>query len=61
VAVCAAVFGLALYAGLILAPAWNSYSRLWQRLAASFLSLYVLVLLVAVGVVGALAIVYFWG
>jgi hypothetical protein len=61
VAVCAAVFGLALYAGLILVPAWNSYSRLWQRLAASVLSLYVLVLLVAVGVVGALAIVYFWG
>ncbi|MCL2769020.1 MAG: hypothetical protein FWD42_02775 [Solirubrobacterales bacterium] len=61
VAGCAAVFGLALYAGLILVPAWNSYSRLWQRLAASVLSLYVLILLVGIGVVGALAIIYFWG
>jgi hypothetical protein len=61
VAVCAAVFGLALFAGLILAPAWTSYSRLWERLAASVLSLYVLALLVGLGVAGALAVVYFWG
>ena len=61
VAVCAGVFGLALYAGLILVPAWTSYSRLWERLAATVLTLYVLAVLVAVGVVGALAAVYFWG
>jgi hypothetical protein len=61
VAVCAAVFGLALFAGLILAPAWSSYSRLWERLAASVLSLYVLALLVGLGVAGALAVIYFWG
>lgn len=61
VAVCAAVFGLALYAGLILVPAWTSYSRLWERLAASFLSLYVLAVVVGTGVVAALVIVYFWG
>jgi hypothetical protein len=61
VAVCAAVFGLALYTGLILLPAWTSYSRLWERLAATLLSLYVLAVLVGVGVVGALAAVYFWG
>ena len=53
--------GLALYAGLILAPAWSSYSRLWQRLAAAVLTLYVLVMLVGVGVAGALAVVFFWG
>jgi hypothetical protein len=57
----AAVFGLALYAGLILAPAWNSYSRLWERVAASILSLYVLAVFVGVGVAGALAAVYYWG
>ncbi len=57
----AVVFGLALYAGLILAPAWSSYSRLWERLAASVLTLYVLALLVGIGVAGALAAVYFWG
>jgi hypothetical protein len=61
VAVCAGVFGLALYAGLILVPAWTSYSRLWERLAASILSLYVLAVLVGIGVAGALAVVYFWG
>ncbi|HMD51304.1 MAG TPA: hypothetical protein VKG62_01215 [Solirubrobacteraceae bacterium] len=57
----AVVFGLALYVGLILAPAWGSYSRLWERLAATVLTLYVLAVLVGVGVVGALAAVYFWG
>jgi hypothetical protein len=61
VAVCAAVFGLALFAGLVLAPAWSSYSRLWERLAASVLSLYVLALLVGLGVAAALAVIYFWG
>ena len=61
VAVCAVVFALALYAGLILVPAWNSYSRLWERLAASVLSLYVFAVLVGVGGVAALAVVYFWG
>jgi hypothetical protein len=61
VAGCAGVFGLALYAGLILAPAWSAYSRLWERVAASILSLYVLAVLVGIGVVAALAAIYFWG
>ena len=61
VAVCAGTFGLALYAGLILLPAWNAYSRLWERLAATVLSLYVLAVLVGMGVAAALAFVYFWG
>jgi hypothetical protein len=57
----AVLVGLGLYAGLILAPAWTSYSRLWERLAASVLTLYVLAVLVGIGVLGALAGVYFWG
>jgi hypothetical protein len=61
VAVCAGVFGLALYVGLILVPAWGSYSRVWQRLVATVLSLYVLAVLVGAGVLGALVVVYFWG
>jgi hypothetical protein len=61
VAGAAGVFGLALYGGLILRPAWSAYPRLWQRLAATVLTLYVLAVLVGVGVVGALAAVYFWG
>jgi hypothetical protein len=61
VAVCAGTFGLALYAGLILVPAWTSYTRLWERVAATVLSLYVLAVLVGAGVAAALAAVYFWG
>lgn len=61
VAIGAGVLVLALYVGLILVPAWTSYARLWERVAASFLSVYVLVVLVGVGVAGALAGVYFWG
>jgi len=60
VTVCAAVFTLALYAGLILVPAWSAYTRMWQRLAATILSLYVLAALVGVGVGTALTVVYFW-
>jgi hypothetical protein len=61
VALGAAVLSLALFAGLILRPAWTSYTRIWERLAATVLSLYVLAVLVGVGVVGALAAVYVWG
>ena len=46
------LFGLGLYAGLILRPGVDAYSRLWQRVAATVLSLYVLAVLVGVGVVG---------
>jgi O-antigen ligase len=61
VAIGAGVLGLAVYAGLILVPAWSAYSRLWERLAAGFLSLYVLAVLVGIGVLGALFFVYHWG
>ncbi len=61
VAGCAGVFCLALYVGLILVPAWSSYSRVWERLAATVLSLYVLLVFVGGGVLAALAAVYFWG
>lgn len=57
----AGVFGLVLYGGLIVRPAWSAYSRLWQRLAATVLTLYVLAVLVGVGVISALAAVWFWG
>ncbi len=58
---CAGVFGLALFVGLILAPAWSSYSRAWERVAASVLSLYVLAALVGLGVAAGLVVVYYWG
>jgi hypothetical protein len=61
VAAGAGLISLGLFAGLILVPAWSSYSRVWERLAATVLSLYVLAVLVGIGVVGALAAVYLWG
>jgi hypothetical protein len=56
----AGVLSLALFAGLILVPAWSSYTRVWERVAASILSLYVLAVLVGVGVFAGLAVVYYW-
>jgi len=61
VAAGAGLVSLLLFGALILRPAWVSYSRTWERLAAAVLSLYVLAVLVGAGVVGALAAVYFWG
>lgn len=61
IAVCAGVFSLALFVGLILWPALGSYTRVWERLAAGFLSLYVLGVLVGIGVLAGLAVVYYWG
>jgi hypothetical protein len=55
-----AVIGLVLYAGLILRPAWTAYSRLWERVAAAVLSLYVLAVFVGAGVAGAVAVIAYW-
>lgn len=60
VGACAGVFGLAAFAGLILVPAWSAYTRLWERVAATFLSLYVLAAMVGAGALAGLALVYFW-
>jgi hypothetical protein len=54
------VFGVAAFAGLILAPAWSAYEKLWQRAAATFLSLYVLAGLLVLGTGLGLLVVYFW-
>ena len=55
-----AVLGLVAYVAFILVPAWCAYSRIWQRLAASFLTLYVLAAFVILGAAGGAAIVWFW-
>jgi hypothetical protein len=60
VAACAGVFSVAAYVAWVLVPAWTAYSRVWERVAAAFLSLYVLVALAAVGIAGGAAIVWFW-
>lgn len=55
-----ATLALAAYLAFILVPAWTAYSRLWERLAATILSLYVLAAFVGVGAAGGGAIVWFW-
>ena len=55
-----AVIALVAFVAFILRPAWSSYSAVWQRLAAAFLSLYVLAAFVGVGVAGGLAVTWFW-
>ena len=55
-----AVIVLAAYIGLILVPAWTAYSRIWERLAAAFLSLYVLAGFLVMGVAAGAAVIWFW-
>ena len=45
------------YAGLIVLPAWRCYGRLWEKLAASFLTLFILATLLGTGTVIGLAVV----
>ena len=58
VAAASAVIGLAVYIGLILVPAWQAYSRVWERLAATFLTLYVVAAFMLVGVLVGAAVVW---
>ena len=45
---------------LIAVPAWTAYGKTWERVAASFLSLFVLLALVLVGALSGAAIAYYW-
>lgn len=56
----AALISLIAFVGLILVPALGSYGRVWEKFAASFLSLVVLGTLVLVGVALGVAIVYYY-
>ena len=51
---------LAAYAMLIVVPAWGSYGRWWERFAASFMTLFILVTLVGVGAGIGAVLVYYW-
>jgi hypothetical protein len=56
----AGLVSLAAFVGLILVPTIGSYGRAWEKVAASFLSLFVLAALVLVGLVIGLLIVYYY-
>jgi hypothetical protein len=45
---------------LFVVPAWRSYSRIWQRFAATFLTLYVLAALLVIGALGGALVAYYW-
>ena len=49
--------GFAGYVVFILVPAWSSYGRVWERVAASFLTLYMLAAMLGIGAVLGLAVV----
>ncbi len=56
----AALISLVAFVALILVPAVGSYGRIWEKAAAGFLSVFVLLALVVVGVVVGLAVVYYY-
>ena len=51
---------LVAYAAFILVPAWGSYGRIWEKLAAGFLSLFILAALVGVGVGVGAGVIYLY-
>ena len=56
----AGALGLAAYAMLILVPAWTAYGRVWERVCAAFLSLFVLAAFVGTGLGIGLIVLYYW-
>ncbi len=59
----AAVVGvscIALWVWLILVPAWGSFSRVWEKLLATVMSVYVLAALVALGGGVAALVLYYY-
>ena len=56
----AGLVSLIAFVGLILVPALGSFGRPWEKAAATFLSLFVLLTLVLVGVAIGITIVYYY-
>jgi hypothetical protein len=54
----AGAVALSCYVVLILMPAWRCYGRLWERLAASFMTLFILGTMLGIGVAVGLAVVW---
>jgi len=56
---CAAVVALAAFVWFIVVPAWQSYGRIWERIAASVLSLYVLATFAGLGILIGAAVFFY--
>lgn len=48
------------YLAFIFMPAWDSYGRIWERMAAGFLTVYALAALLGAGAAIGFAIVWFY-
>lgn len=51
---------LAGYLAFVVAPAWTSYGRLWERCAAGFLTLFILASLLGFGAAIGISLVWFY-
>lgn len=49
---------LSCWVALIAAPAWRCYGRIWEKLAASFLTVFILGTLLGIGAAAGLAVVW---
>jgi hypothetical protein len=49
---------VACYVALILIPAWRCYGRLWERIGAAFMTLFILGTMLGIGVAVGLAVVW---
>jgi hypothetical protein len=56
----AGLIGFSFFAVWILAPAWTSYGRTWERFAAAALSVFVLAAFVGTGIVFGLIVLWNW-
>ena len=56
----AALISLAAFVGLILVPALGAYGRGWEKLAAGFVSLFVLAALILAGIAVGVIVFYEW-
>jgi hypothetical protein len=61
VGACAGVFSFAAYVAFVAVPAWTAYDRVWQRVAAVFLSLYVLTAMIGLGILAGALVTLNWG
>ena len=56
----AGLVALVAYGYFILVPAWTAYGRNWERVAAAFLTLFVLAAFAGAGLGVGLVLVYYW-
>ena len=55
-----ALVALVAYSIFIVVPAWTSYGRWWERIAATFMTLFILATLVGLGTGIGAALVWSW-